>query len=67
MTDKTLPRPNQTEIVNVRYIKTKDGATYLRLEDVQAILLAFAGTEDTDVRTRCEDLCRRLATPTLKG
>lgn len=49
------------EVINVRYVTTKDGATYLRVEDVQALLLAFAGSEDTDVRTRCEDLCRRLA------
>ena len=48
-----------TEIKNVRFITVK-GNTYLRAEDVAAMLIDLGSTEPTDTRVRIEELVKSL-------
>ncbi len=48
------------EQADVRFIEFK-GATYLRREDVVAVIETVSATEETDVRWRLEKLYRNLA------
>jgi len=48
-------------MIAVRHIKVS-GVVYLQIEDVLRLISETAGTEDTDVRSRFEQLCNNIKT-----
>lgn len=55
------------DIINIRFVITKDKIKYLRQEDVINIIADIAATEETDVRNRLNQVCINILNCTKNG